>query len=188
MRQACEQLHQWQQKKLAQLGITISVNLSVREFSQPNLLAQIDEIIHLTKLDPQNLKLEITESAIMDTNGEATRILKQMKQRKIELSIDDFGTGYSSLSYLNRLPVDTLKIDRSFIQPIDNQTESLGLVPAIINLAQTLRMSVIAEGIETPQQLAQLRELNCAFGQGYFFAKPLDAKSAEALLEADPQY
>ncbi len=188
MRSACQQLRIWQEQKLAQDHLTMSVNLSVPEFSQPNLIAHIDQILHETQLSPQSLKLEITESAIMDKDGSVTAILQQLRNRQIQLSIDDFGTGYSSLSYLNRLPVDTLKIDRSFINPIDNNPESLGLVPAIISIAHTLGMSAIAEGVETPQQLAKLRTLNCGFGQGYLFSKPLDNKLVVDLLAADPQY
>jgi diguanylate cyclase (GGDEF)-like protein len=188
MREACRQLRTWQEQKLAQQPITMSVNLSVREFSQTNLIEKIDRVLYETKLSAHSLKLEITESAIMEANHATQKILEQLKQREIQLSIDDFGTGYSSLSYLNRLPVDALKIDRSFIQPIGGQSDTLGLVPAIISIAQTLGMNAIAEGVETSEQLERLRQLNCGFGQGYFFSKPLATQLATELLEADPQY
>ncbi|MBD2180480.1 EAL domain-containing protein [Planktothrix sp. FACHB-1355] len=188
MREACQQLRIWQEEKLSQESLTMSVNLSVREFSQPNLIELIDDTLKKTQLSPQNLKLEITESAIMEKDGSVTAILQQLRNRQIQLSIDDFGTGYSSLSYLNRLPVDTLKIDRSFINPIDKNSESLGLVPAIITIAHSLGMSAIAEGVETQQQLAKLRTLNCGFGQGYLFSKPLGSKLAADLLASSPQY
>ncbi|MFB2919374.1 EAL domain-containing protein [Aerosakkonema funiforme] len=188
MREACQQLRIWQEQKLSEESLTMSVNLSVREFSQPNLIELIDDTLKKTQLSPQSLKLEITESAIMEKDGSVTAILQQLRNRQIQLSIDDFGTGYSSLSYLNRLPVDTLKIDRSFINPIDKNSESLGLVPAIITIAHSLGMSAIAEGVETQQQLAKLRILNCGFGQGYLFSKPLGSKLAADLLAAAPQY
>ncbi|MFB2973387.1 EAL domain-containing protein [Aerosakkonema sp. BLCC-F183] len=188
MREACQQLRIWQEQKLSEESLTMSVNLSVREFSQPNLIELIDDTLKKTQLSPQSLKLEITESAIMEKDGSVTAILQQLRNRQIQLSIDDFGTGYSSLSYLNRLPVDTLKIDRSFINPIDKNSESLGLVPAIITIAHSLGMSAIAEGVETQQQLAKLRTLNCGFGQGYLFSKPLGSKLAADLLAAAPQY
>lgn len=177
---ACHQLRQWQQSFSQHL--TISVNVSARQFVRSELIEQIDQILAETQLSPACLKLEITESAIMDDSRSAAVTLQQLRDRQIQISIDDFGTGYSSLSYLHSFPVDTLKIDRSFIHGIDQNSENLGLVPVIINIAKTTGMTVVAEGIETARQLTQLRELKCEFGQGYFFAKPLTAEAAEALL------
>jgi EAL domain-containing protein (putative c-di-GMP-specific phosphodiesterase class I) len=139
-----------------------------------------------TQVSPDCLKLEITESAIMDNPRSAASILQQLRDRKIQLGIDDFGTGYSSLSYLNSFPVDTLKVDRSFVRQMNGSPETLGLTPLIINIAHTMGMTVTAEGIETPQQLEQLRSLNCNFGQGYLFAKPLEATQATQLIATDP--
>jgi EAL domain-containing protein (putative c-di-GMP-specific phosphodiesterase class I) len=118
----------------------------------------------------------------MGDSRSAAVTLQRLRDRQIQISIDDFGTGYSSLSYLHSFPVDTLKIDRSFVQNIDQDSETLGLVPVIISIAKTTGMTVVAEGIETTQQLTQLRRLKCEFGQGFFFAKPLEAKAAEALV------
>ena len=182
LREACQQLRIWQEQKLTQEPLTISVNLSVRQFSQPNLIEQIDEILEETKLNPFSLKLEITESAIMDNSESAKAIIHELKRRKIQLSIDDFGTGYSSLSYLHLFPINTLKIDKSFVNRLDKSQEDMGLIPAIMSMAHTMGMDVVAEGIETPEQLAKLKALNCDFGQGYIFSKPLESKLAVQLI------
>ena len=166
----------------------MSVNLSVRQFAQPDLIEQIDQILKETQLDPHSIKLEITESVIMDNAKSAAQILQKLRERHIELSIDDFGTGYSSLSYLHSFPVDNLKIDRAFVRHIDGNPDSLGLVPAIMSIAEAFKMNVIAEGIETGEQLAQLRNLNCSFGQGYLFSKPLAEKQATALILSAPHW
>lgn len=187
LRQACDQLRLWQEQGIADNALTVSVNLSVRQFAREDLIEQIDAALAESQLNPENLKLEITESAIMDNSNSAAIILEQLQQRRIQLSIDDFGTGYSSLSYLHRFPVDTLKIDRSFVRRLDENPE-LGLIPAILGIAETLGMNAIAEGIETPQQLAQLQDFNCQFGQGYFFSRPLDAAKATELIIANPSY
>lgn len=186
--QACYQIKQWYQEKLIDESIVMSVNISARQFAQLDIVEQIDQILAETQINPQILKLEITESAFMNNFQSAKAILQKLHQRQIQLSIDDFGTGYSSLSYLHNFPVDTLKVDRSFVSQLDGTLESLGLIPAIKKIAETMKMSVVAEGIETEQQLAQLRELECEFGQGYFFAKPLPKKEATELIIASPRW
>jgi diguanylate cyclase (GGDEF)-like protein len=186
LREACNQLHQWHHLELQDKLLSMSVNLSAQQFAQPDLVKQIDQVLAETQVSPDCLKLEITESAIMDNPRSAASILQQLRDRKIQLSIDDFGTGYSSLSYLNSFPVDTLKVDRSFVRQMNGSPETLGLTPLIINIAHTMGMTVTAEGIETPQQLEQLRSLNCNFGQGYLFAKPLEATQATQLIATDP--
>ena len=184
LKRSCQQLLQWQAEQRLSAPLTMSVNLSARQFTQPDLVEQIDQILAETQLDPRYLKLEITESAIM-RNAQATAIvLQELRKRHIQLSIDDFGTGYSSLSYLHSFPVDTLKIDRSFVQQMGENADSLGLVPLIINIAQKMGMTVVAEGIETQMQLDHLKALNCDFGQGFFFFKPLEADKISALLAA----
>jgi diguanylate cyclase (GGDEF)-like protein len=187
LQEACQQLQTWQKQGIAET-LSISVNLSVRQFAQPNLISQIDQILSNSNLEPQRLKLEITETALMDNAGTAATILKQLRERRIELSIDDFGTGYSSLSYLHSFPVDTLKVDRSFVSCLDGKLNHPKLILMIINVAQALGMKVVAEGIETQRQLDYLRELNCEFGQGYLFAKPLPASQIEALIKSNPQW
>jgi len=186
LQSACQQIHLWEQEKLTDSPLNMSVNISARQFAQTDLIAQIDEILTETQLNPQNLKLEITESAIMNNAPTAKIILQQLRQRQIQLSIDDFGTGYSSLSYLHNFPVDTLKIDRSFVSSLDGMPENLGLVPAIMKIAETMKMNVVAEGIENSQQLAQLRALGCDFGQGYLFSKPLPGETVIDLIKSCP--
>jgi EAL domain-containing protein (putative c-di-GMP-specific phosphodiesterase class I) len=180
--EACRQVRQWQELYPANEPLTISVNLSGKQFMQPDLLEQIQSVLRDTGLDPRSLKLEITESVVMENIETATRTLEQLRALGVELSIDDFGTGYSSLSYLQRFPVSTLKIDRSFISRMTEHEGTAEIVRTIMKLAQNLGMDVVAEGVETEQQRAQLGALECAFGQGYYFSKPLDYNAAEAFL------
>ena len=161
----------------------MSVNLSVRQFSSPTLLADVDHIVRDTGIDPTWLKLEITESAIMENAKAAIALTEQLRSRQIKICIDDFGTGYSSLGYLNQFPVDNLKIDRSFISSI-NSDQSLQnqypVVNTILTLAQQLELTGTAEGIETPEQQNWLRQKGCQYGQGYLFSQPLPAAAIEA--------
>ena len=180
--QACRQMRQWQRMSPADGQLPINVNLSGKQFMQPDLLDQIREVLQETGLDPRSLKLEITESVVMDNIETATRTLEQLRALGVELGIDDFGTGYSSLSYLQRFPVGTLKIDRSFISRITESDGTAEIVSTIMKLAQTLGMDVVAEGVETEQQRAQLRALECESGQGYYFSRPIDSDAAEALF------
>ncbi|OIP69029.1 MAG: GGDEF domain-containing response regulator [Oscillatoriales cyanobacterium CG2_30_40_61] len=186
--ESCHQLRAWQKQDLIDPNLFVSVNLSVKQFAQPNLLEQIDQVLVHSQLNPDCLKLEITESAIMDNHQNVATILKELRKRHILISIDDFGTGYSSLSYLHSFPVDTLKIDKSFVQRLNLESENIGLIPVIISLAKTMNMNVVAEGIELPEQLEILRELNCGFGQGYFFAKPLPGEELIKFLSSTPQW
>lgn len=186
--ESCHQLRTWQQQNSIDPNLFVSVNLSVKQFAQPNLLEQIDQVLEHSQLSPDCLKLEITESAIMDNHQDVATILKELRKRRILISIDDFGTGYSSLSYLHSFPVDTLKIDKSFVQRLNLTSENIGLIPVIISLAKTMNMNVIAEGIELPEQLKILRELNCGLGQGYFFAKPLPGEELINLLSLTPRW
>lgn len=187
LEQACHQLYNWQQKGGPHL--TMSVNLSVRQFACPTLLADIDRVLAQTLIDPKDLKLEITESAIMNNAEAAIALIEALRSRHIQISIDDFGTGYSSLGYLHRFPVDNLKIDRSFVQMLDDadggatsmDNRKYHVVDMIVALSQQLDLAVIAEGIETSQQLAWLKQLGCQFGQGYFFYKPLAATDIEEM-------
>ena len=185
LNEACRQTQQWQQ--LGPRQLKISVNLSSKQFSLPNLIDQIKETLTATQLDPHCLELEITESVVMENAEAAATMLKQLRALGVHLSIDDFGTGYSSLSYLHRFPVSTLKIDRSFIGRMGAAGENSEIVRTIITLANNLGMQVIAEGIETEAQLAQLRALKCAYGQGYLFSRPVDAEQATALLIGRPR-
>lgn len=185
LREACEQLSQWRDRFSHAFPLTVAVNLSGRQFCRADTISQIDRILAETGLDGSMLKLEITESAIMDNADLATEMLLQLKERNINLCMDDFGTGYSSLSYLHRFPLDTLKIDRSFINRIGVEGEKSEIVTTIISLAQDLGMDTIAEGIETQIQLERLQSLGCTMGQGYFFSPPIDGRSATQLLSTD---
>ena len=179
LKQACQQLRQWQQSGWTEL--TMSVNLSVRQFACSTLLADIDRVLAETAVNPAHLKLEITESAIMDNARMAIALTEQLQAREIQISIDDFGTGYSSLGYLHRFPVDNLKIDRSFVNQIQAGNRNYQVVDTIVALSHQLELAVIAEGIETTQQLQWLQKLGCEFGQGYLFSKPLAAAEIERI-------
>lgn len=180
--QACRQLRIWEAQKQPRIPLKISVNISGRQFSQTNLISQIDRILKETGVRGSNLKLEVTESAIMDNADSATQMLLQLKERQIQLCMDDFGTGYSSLSYLHRFPLDTLKIDRSFVSPIKSFRDKSEILQTIVTLAHNLGMNVVAEGVETPIQKKTLRSLGCEFAQGYLFSKPVDADEASRLI------
>ena len=180
--QACLQMQRWNEKHSPATPLSISVNLSGRQFGHSNLLEQITQILDVTGLDPRLLKLEITESVVMESVESAAGTLESLRALGVELSIDDFGTGYSSLSYLHRLPIDTLKIDRSFVSRMGENNENKEIVRTIIMLAKTLGMGVIAEGVETKQQADLLRELGCQLVQGYLVSRPLDAESTDRLI------
>jgi len=185
LEQSCYQMRAWQLQNPSPTPLTISVNLSGKQFLQNNLIEQIQQILHETKLDPRTLKLEITESVVMENAEIASSMLSQLRALGAQLSIDDFGTGYSSLSYLHRFPVNTLKIDKSFINRIASGDENTEIVRTIMTLANNLGMDVIAEGVETENQLAHLKEIKCKFGQGYLFSKPVNAQAAGELLRAE---
>ena len=159
----------------------MTVNLSAKQFAQPDLLDQVSSILEETGLDPNFLKLEITESVLMDDFDSAAAMLFKLRALGVRLSIDDFGTGYSSLTYLHRFPIDTLKIDRSFVSVLDK--DHLEIVRTILNLAENLDMDVVAEGVETQEQMSLLRNLSCQSGQGYFFSRPMTVEEAERVLE-----
>ena len=172
--EACCQLVAWQKAFVDTSSLSISINLSRIQIYHPELIPQIDRLLQSLNLTGKDLKLEITESTLMENTTAVTRVLEQLKEREIKLCLDDFGTGYSSLSYLRYLPVDTVKIDRSFIGSEINNT-NYDIIKAIINLAHSLDLDVVAEGIETEAQLQVLKSLGCEYGQGYLFAHPLNS-------------
>ncbi len=183
LRASCMQMVEWQRKNPANKNLIISVNLSGKHFAQKNLVEQISSILLETGIDPAYLKLELTESAVMENAESVISMMRQIRDLGIQLSIDDFGTGYSSLSYLHRFPINTLKVDRSFVNTMEDGTENGEIVRTVIALAKTLRLDVIAEGIETIHQLHQLRILGCEYGQGYLFSRPVPAEEAGKLIE-----
>ena len=162
--------------------LKISINVASQQFQQPQLIQKLDQVLLATGLNGSCLGLEITESVLLESGGTIQKLLAEIKKRKIKLSIDDFGTGYSCLSYLSRFPIDNLKIDRSFVEHLNSEAEQLAIVRMIITLAKTLGMDTIAEGVETAEQLTQLKNLGCQFGQGYLFAEPLDVQEIESRL------
>jgi len=165
----------------------MAVNISARQFQDQNFQEKIVRILAETRFDPQSLELEITETSIMENPDSAVKALSAIRRLGVRIAIDDFGTGYSSLSYLKRLPIDTVKLDQSFVKGATSDPSGAALVMAIITLAHNLRLRVIAEGVETEEQHAFLRLLRCDEGQGYLFGKPALADTFASILHAGPQ-
>jgi EAL domain-containing protein (putative c-di-GMP-specific phosphodiesterase class I) len=182
LRSACQQLCAWQEKFPQSSSMQIGINLSNKQIKQFDFVDKLAKILDDTGLQGENLRLEFTETMLMDRGEKTIELLAQLKQQKIQLSIDDFGTGYSSLSYLHSFPIDALKIDRSFVSGIDTESKNSQIVQTIITLAHSLGIKAIAEGVETPAQLARLKNLGCDEAQGYLFSKPVSAQQAEAMV------
>jgi EAL domain-containing protein (putative c-di-GMP-specific phosphodiesterase class I) len=186
LREACTQTRKWQSLESTSHPLTLSVNLSRKQFTQPDAVKKIGEILQETGFDAQNLMLEMTETAIMNDAEPALRMLSQLKALNVQLHMDDFGTGYASLSFLHRFPIDTLKIDRSFVVDMGTRPGASEIVLTILTLAKNLNMRVIAEGIETKEQLNELKNLECDLGQGNYFCRPLEPAAATAFLQDHP--
>jgi diguanylate cyclase (GGDEF)-like protein len=184
LREACRTTEQWQREFPQEQPLTISVNLSARQFVQPDLLGQVRQVLEESGIDPGTVRLEVTESVAMGDADRAIKVMSQLKALGVRISLDDFGTGYSSLSYLQRFPLDILKIDRSFISAMCDSPESLQIVITIVNLARNLNMLVVAEGVEMEADVAQLKALGCDFSQGYFFSRPIDEIEITMLLQS----
>jgi len=184
LREACRQLSKWKQRYPAR-ALTMNVNLSPRQIADPDLVERTATLLEEYHLDADTLRLEITETAIIEHGDVASRVLLRLRSLGVQICIDDFGTGYSSLSYLHRFPIGTIKIDRSFVSQIHRSHENTEIVRTIISLARSLGMVVIAEGAETEEQLTHLRAMSCAYGQGWFFAQALEPEDAIALLDAE---
>jgi predicted signal transduction protein with EAL and GGDEF domain len=180
--EACRKAKAWNEQFPSGPPITMAVNISAKQFAQPGLATHVAQVLQETGLDACNLTLELTESAAMRDPERTAVILGELKALGVRVSVDDFGTGYSSLSYLQRFPIDTLKIDRSFVSDIEENKESQEIVQAIVTLAHNLRMEVVAEGSDTTGQLKRLRDLGCEFVEGYYFSKPLDQEAATEYL------
>ncbi len=188
LRTACSQFVDWQERYESDRSLTLSVNLSGKHFAHPELVRQLKAILDDTNLKPECLKLEITESAIMTNAENAISMMRQIRETGVQLSIDDFGTGHSSLSYLQRFPVNTLKIDRSFVNAMEDGSENGEIVRTVLALAKILKLEVVAEGIESITQFHQLRVLGCEFGQGYLFSRPLPVREIEKMLASKFQW
>jgi diguanylate cyclase (GGDEF)-like protein len=182
LKEACQQLQTWLSKFPEAADLKMSINLASHQIREPDLLEKLDVILAETGIDGASIRLEITESTLMDQGEQTINKLAQLRARNIQLSIDDFGQGYSSLSYLHRFPINILKIDRAFINQMTDGGENIEIVRTITMLAHTLNMSVVAEGVETEQQLEILKKLGCEFGQGYLFSRPLPAPAAEQAI------
>ncbi|MEM8502509.1 MAG: EAL domain-containing protein [Cyanobacteria bacterium P01_D01_bin.1] len=179
---ACVQIAAWESDHIIDDEITISINIAAEQLLQSSILEHVQHCLESTGISAHRLTLELTERSIASDHDLVDGTLRALKQQNIRLSIDDFGTGYSALGYLHKLPVDCLKVDRSFVKPITDNPESLGIVPLIIGIAKTMNMEVVAEGIENTTQLNQLQKLGCQYGQGYLFQKAVPADSVAALL------
>jgi len=187
LRRACNQARDWRERFPAKPPLFMAVNVSGKLFAQDGAVEQVLRILEQSRLPPEGLRLEVTENVVLDHGEDVMRRLRMLRDFGVQLSIDDFGTGYSSLSYLQRFRYDSLKIDRSFVHDIEIE-DSRAIIETILSLAQHLGIGVVAEGVETPEQLARLRGLGCPLGQGFWFARPLDAAGAESLLVADARY
>ncbi len=183
LHETCRQLRRWRDQYSEDQDLFISMNVSAKQFLHSGFIKEVVRTLEIIDVNPAALKLEITETALMENIEEVRSKLEQLKSLGVRLSIDDFGTGYSSLSYLHRLPIDTLKIDRSFVMHLNENNENKEIVRTIIVLARNLGMDVIAEGVETKEQLDELKELKCEYVQGYLFSRPVDGEAASKLVD-----
>jgi len=191
LHEACRQARLWQTEFRQEIALVVSVNLSGKHLQQATLIEEVQEVLKVSGLDPRHLIIEITETVAMAGAETTLEILAKLKSLGVLLAIDDFGTGFSSLAYLKRFPVDILKIDKSFVDGVANNHHDTKIVEAIIALGHALDLRVIAEGVEQPEQLAQLRSLGSELGQGYFFGRPLSGEGSNgmpSLLEAHQRW
>jgi len=188
LRESCNQTRLWQEQFPSEPPLWISVNMSGKLFLKSDMVDHLLGILEETGLEPRSLRLEVTENVVMDHADLAIRNLMELRALGIQLSIDDFGTGYSSLSYLQRFHYDELKIDRSFVSQLSSPGESRAIVETILNLANSLGIGVVAEGIETADQVDRLRQMQCPHGQGFWFSRPLTPPAAEELIASAPTW
>ena len=186
--ESCRQVREWQQRFPREAPLTLSVNLSVKQLAQPDFVAHMAGIVRTSGLDPRCLKLEITESVAIDDPERTRGMLDELRGLGVRMYLDDFGTGYSSLGQLHRLSLDAIKIDRSFVMRMSEGPMHWQLVRTVRDLARNIGVTVIAEGVETPEQLAELRGLGCESAQGYLFSRPVPASEMERVLERDPRW
>jgi EAL domain-containing protein (putative c-di-GMP-specific phosphodiesterase class I) len=182
LNEACAQLKKWHEKYPHLQNVSVNVNVSSRQFAQPNFITDVLEALQKNKLKPESLKLEITENVLISNYSAANDVFKQLRDLGVQLQIDDFGSGYSSLGYLQHFPISAVKIDKSFIDGMGKDRKGTKLIRAIVSMTRELDMETIAEGIETSEQLSELQSLLCTFGQGFFLSRPLDKESAEKVL------
>jgi len=190
LKKACRDLRRWDEQVKSELPLFMSVNISSKQFLRPSLIDDIKEILDETGLPPDQLKLEITETALMEDVHETIPLIQRLKDLGVQIVIDDFGTGYSSMSYLQQLPIDTLKVDQSFISRIENNNddENKNIVETIVSLAHKLGLKVVAEGVETDKQHSVLSQMNCNMAQGFLFSKPLKKEKMDELIKKIEQF
>jgi EAL domain-containing protein (putative c-di-GMP-specific phosphodiesterase class I) len=188
LEQACRQLLVWERALSRPLPLSINVNLSSRHFATPGVVDDVRQALESSGCPGERLKLEITESSLMENPDSAAECLTRLRELGVRICVDDFGTGYSSLSYLHRFPLDVIKIDRSFVADMGQQGRPPAIVSTIVSLAGHLGMEVVAEGIETREQLEQLRSMGCTYGQGYLFSKPVGREEALGWFSARPAW
>ena len=186
LHEACREVQAWRSPRAGDPPLTLAVNLSIKQFAKPGLDDRLAEVLADTGLDPARLALEVTESIVIDQPEATTALLGQLKGLGVKVHMDDFGTGYSSLSYLHQLPLDGLKVDRAFVSRMDHDERSRQLVHTVLQLARSIGLTAVAEGVTTHAQLAELRRLDCEFGQGYLFSQPLSPTEMSALIAASP--
>jgi EAL domain-containing protein (putative c-di-GMP-specific phosphodiesterase class I) len=183
LQEACRGLKRFQERNPAEHPLTMSINISGKQFSQKDLVDKLAGFLQETGVDPQCLALEITETMIMENVDAAVETMTQLRDMGIHLHIDDFGTGHSSLSYLHRFPVNALKIDRSFIKKLAADGSNKEIILSIISLAKSMNVDVIAEGVEMEHQLSKIKEMHCGYGQGFFFARPMSSEDIDEWLK-----
>jgi EAL domain-containing protein (putative c-di-GMP-specific phosphodiesterase class I) len=188
LHEACRQVGEWDRNRGSDGSLHVCVNLSTRQLADVNLVADVRSALEAGQLRPEQLVLELTESLLIDDVERIRMRLEELKAVGVRLAVDDFGTGYSALSYLQRFPLDILKIDKSFIDGLRHGADESNIVRALITLGSSLHLDIVAEGIEKPEQLAELRTMQSGFGQGYLFARPVTASALTALLVAQPQH
>jgi EAL domain-containing protein (putative c-di-GMP-specific phosphodiesterase class I) len=182
IRQAAQQLKEWHDEFELAGQLTLNVNVSGRQITDPELVSTLQQALEATGVDRRSLKLELTESVLMENAGKATELIQQLRGTGVQIYIDDFGTGYSSLSYLHRFPVDGLKIDKSFVDELDGTAQSGVMIRTILDMARNLGLDAVAEGIETEEQAKQLVGLECEHGQGYLYAAPMSPGDTYAAI------
>ena len=188
LREACREVQSWQSAHPVDLPLTLAVNLSIKQFAKPGLDERLAEVLAETGLAPGRLALEVTESIVIDQPEATTLLLSSLKGLGVKVHMDDFGTGYSSLSYLHQLPLDGLKVDRAFVSRMDHDERSRQLVQTVLQLARSIGLTAVAEGVTTLAQLAELRRLECEFGQGFLFSAPLAPDEMGELIAAGPSW
>ena len=184
--QACRQASVWQQLRPDQAPLGVAVNISARQLADPELISHIEGSVRASRIDPSTLWLELTETTVLEDTTFVERSLKRLKALGLRLVLDDFGVGFSSLGYLKRLPLSLIKLDRSFVENVTESPHDAAIVRAVCEMSETIGIGVVAEGVETEEQVRAARSLGCGYAQGFHFARPMPADEVEGLLEREP--